>query len=120
MNYEKKKSFLECLIEEQTICEYCFFPSESDTSTSSAAPNVGSDGGRGSLTEGPGRLDSRGGLGGDRPGDGGVGLEGDRPGAGGLGGRGVGQMAPMLKPRLGDMYQEESEEDGESSINLYN
>ena len=22
-------------------------------------------------------------------------------------------MAPMLKPRLGDMYQEESEEDGE-------
>ena len=117
----------------RTIREYCSFPSESDTSTSSAAPNVGSDGGRGSRSEGPGRLDSRGGLGGDRPGDGG--LEGDRPGggdqpggdrpgvdrpgAGGLGGRVVGQMAPMLKPRLGDMYQEESEEDGESSINLY-
>ena len=82
-------------------------------------PNVGSDGdgGRGSRSEGPGRLDSRGGLGDDRPGGGGP--EGDRPGGGGLGGRGVGQMAPMLKPRLGDMYQEESEEDGESSINLY-
>ena len=88
-------------------CEYCSFPSESDTSTSSAEPNVGSDGGRGSRSEGPGQLDSRGGHG------------GDNPGSGGLGGRGVGQMAPMLKPRLGDMYQEESEEDGESSINLY-
>ena len=79
-------------------------------------PNVGSNGDGGSRTEGPGRLDSRGGPGGDRPGGGG--LEGDRPsvdrrGAGGLGGRAVGQMAPMLKPRLGDMYQEESEEDGE-------
>ena len=74
-------------------------------------PNVGSNGDGGSRTEGPGRLDSRGGLGGDRPGGGGLG--GDRRGAGGLGGRAVGQMAPMLKPRLGDMYQEESEEDGE-------
>ena len=97
-------------------------PLESDTSTSSAEPNVGSDGDGGRKSEGPGRLDSRGGLGGDRPGGGG--LEGDRPGGGGpggdirvagggLGGRAVGQMAPMLKPRLGDMYQEESEEDGE-------
>ena len=116
-------------------------PLESDTSTSSAEPNVGSDGdgGRGSRNEEPGRLDSRGGLGGDRRGLGGGGLGGDRPNvgglggdrpgggglggdrrvAGGLGGRAVGQMAPMLKPRLGDMYQEESEEDGESSINLY-
>ena len=48
-----------------------------------------------------------------------IGLSVDIRGAGGLGGRSVGQMAPMLKPRLGDMYQEESEEDGESSINLY-
>ena len=48
-----------------------------------------------------------------------IGLNVDIRGAGGLGARGVGQMAPMLKPRLGDMYQEESEEDGESSINSY-
>ena len=47
-----------------------------------------------------------------------IGLSVDIRGAGGLGGRSVGQMAPMLKPRLGDMYQEESEEDGESFYQL--
>ena len=52
-------------------------------------------------------------------GDGGDGVLGGG-GDGGLGGGGrvVGQMAPMLKPRLGDMYQEESEEEGELNLIL--
>ena len=68
---------------------------ESDTSSSSAAgPNIGA--GR---SGDAGRLGAAGGHG--------VG------GGLGVGGRGVGQMAPMLKPRLGDMYQEESEAEGQ-------
>ena len=68
--------------------------SESDTSSSSAGPNIGA--GR---SGDAGRLGAAGGHG--------VG------GGPGVGGRGVGQMAPMLKPRLGDMYQEESEAEGQ-------
>ena len=70
--------------------------SESDTSTSSAEPNIGA-----------GRLGAAAGQGG---------------GGGGpvVGGRGVGQMAPMLKPRLGDMYQEESEAEGQFNSNILN
>ena len=69
--------------------------SESDTSTSSADPNIGA--------RRLGAADGQGGGGGP-----------------GVGGRGVGQMAPMLKPRLGDMYQEESEAEGQFNSNILN
>ena len=70
--------------------------SESDTSTSSADPNIGAH-----RSGDTGRLGAGGGHGGGGP---------------GVGGRGVSQMAPMLKPRLGDMYQEESEEEGQFNL----
>ena len=70
--------------------------SESDTSTSSADPNIGAH-----RSGDTGRLGAGGGHGAGGP---------------GVGGRGVGQMAPMLKPRLGDMYQEESEEEGQFNL----
>ena len=88
--------------------------SESDTSTSSAEANIGA----GRLGAAAGQVGGGiGGVGGRGGGGRGVGPGG---GGAGVGGRGVGQMAPMLKPRLGDMYQEESEAEGQFNSNILN